>query len=362
MASHKRCKECIISEKYPDADIDEGGVCSFCTSYQKEKTDILGEEALRDILAQATDRKSQYDCAVAFSGGKDSTYVLYQLKEKYKLKILAITGEDYIASDQAWENRFRVTKKLGVDHIIIRPDWQLYKEVYRSVLISSGMAPRAINLVHNLMHEKAVFEVLNTRDIPFLVTGNSQDEIELFKEWEKELGFQFSGPSACDYWNNWRSAYIKVLEEILPAELQKKIPDIVWPTLSKDDPASRTKHIPFFLYEPFDVGKNMKIIRDKLGWKLPSDVGGTETDSAGLQFCVHSFRKLHGDEEYAAQISKLVRSGNITREIAWKAYNYRNDTIVKRFFDDFQLSWENMDPENCTPFLKKWLGLFLPIR
>jgi hypothetical protein len=212
------------------------------------------------------------------------------------------------------------------------------------------------------MHEKAIFDNLERYKIPLLITGNSGDELELFKKWEEKLGFIGTGDYEFDYWSNWRDAYIKVLQEILPQNLQERIQEIVWQKPHKGLGAAQTKHLPFFKYEEFNVEKNIKTIQKKLGWKLPTDVGGTETDSAGLQFCVLIFCKLYGEERYAQEISKLIRNGSITREIALKALQYKNDKIVKKFFRDFDLSWDHLNPQDCSPFLSKWLNLFLPIR
>lgn len=364
MKKQQYCTACVISSAYKNIFFNEDGICNLCLDHKKEPQKVLGEKVLRAELKKQLDKNDdrEYDCAVAFSGGKDSAYVLYLLKEKYKLKILAITGEDYISSDQAWQNRFNVVKKLGVDHLIIRYDWKLYREVYKAAILKSGMRPRAINLVHNLMHEKAIFEVLQKYKIPLLITGNSEDELDLFKEWEKNLGFKSTGNYAFDYWNNWREAYIKVLEEILPKNLQNKINDIVWKKPQKNDNACKNKHLPLFKYEKFDIDHNIKTIEEKLNWKMPTDVGGTETDSKGLQFCVQIYRKLHGDEEYRAQISKLVRSGTINRKIADKAASYKSNKVVKEFFEEFGISWKDLKPNQCSPFLNKWLNLFLPIR
>jgi predicted PP-loop superfamily ATPase len=101
----KICNICISSS--------ENEICDICLNHKQAVQKVLGEETLFSELEKYRG-KSEYDCAVAFSGGKDSSYVLYRLKEKYKLRILAITGEDYISSKQAWKNRFQVTQKLGV--------------------------------------------------------------------------------------------------------------------------------------------------------------------------------------------------------------------------------------------------------
>ena len=66
----KICNNCILPETFPGIRFDENGVCNFCREFKG---------------------KGSYDCLMAYSGGKDSTYTLWILKKKYDLRILALT-------------------------------------------------------------------------------------------------------------------------------------------------------------------------------------------------------------------------------------------------------------------------------
>jgi len=55
----------------------------FQGNYSHQKTQYLGSSKLKETLAKYTTNNEKYDCLVPMSGGKDSTYVLYQLKEEY---------------------------------------------------------------------------------------------------------------------------------------------------------------------------------------------------------------------------------------------------------------------------------------
>jgi len=64
--------------------------------------------------------KHQYDAVVGLSGGKDSTYVLCQIVNKYKLKVAAVTYDNGFLTDFAKESIKNTVNKLGVvvaDHI-----------------------------------------------------------------------------------------------------------------------------------------------------------------------------------------------------------------------------------------------------
>ena len=84
-------------------------------NYQKR------ESELRKILKENKSKNSKYDCIVPWSGGKDSSYVAYQLKFKYGANPLLVTFSPLIPSKIGEHNRNELIK-LGFDHILIRPN------------------------------------------------------------------------------------------------------------------------------------------------------------------------------------------------------------------------------------------------
>ena len=61
-------------------------------------------------------KKGIYDCIVPVSGGKDSTYQILQAKNKHRMKVLAVTFDQF---DQTDTGRYNINnlKEIGVDHI-----------------------------------------------------------------------------------------------------------------------------------------------------------------------------------------------------------------------------------------------------
>ena len=53
--------------------------------------DKRNKEFLKLVKETRKNKKSEFDVIVPVSGGKDGSYVTYQLKEKYGLKPLAVT-------------------------------------------------------------------------------------------------------------------------------------------------------------------------------------------------------------------------------------------------------------------------------
>jgi len=117
--SMKHCTACHLPETYPGITFDESGVCNFCKNHKDETGTYLGMDALRakvdEVLSQPEFKDRPYDAAVAFSGGRDSTYLLHFLKNEMKLNVLAVTLSHDFMPDHTRENITGIAKLLGVD-------------------------------------------------------------------------------------------------------------------------------------------------------------------------------------------------------------------------------------------------------
>jgi hypothetical protein len=71
---------------------------------------------------------NRYDGILMLSGGKDSTYLAYQLKEQEK-NILAVTVDVGFVVDTAKQNIERVIDDLGMDHLYIKSQKDEHKKL-----------------------------------------------------------------------------------------------------------------------------------------------------------------------------------------------------------------------------------------
>ena len=81
-----RCSKCILPEVYPNITFDNEGVCNYCKELQK--IEYLGSLKLKEDLVKLKKDEGKYDCLVPVIGGKDSTYVLYQMSKVYDMRVL----------------------------------------------------------------------------------------------------------------------------------------------------------------------------------------------------------------------------------------------------------------------------------
>src|ERR1035438_4686499 len=82
------CTRCVMDTTDPEIAFDSDGVCNHCHDYESltRQTVFSGEEGLRRLQTFAADIQrigagKRYDCVIGVSGGVDSTYVAYKVKQ-----------------------------------------------------------------------------------------------------------------------------------------------------------------------------------------------------------------------------------------------------------------------------------------
>ena len=137
------CKKCVESnqrflgsvqhkitrdEVKDTAMFDKEGVCLSCRYYEeKEKTDWkLKEKELIDILDRHRRNDGQYDVLVPGSGGKDSIFTSFILKEKYNMHPLTCTWAPGMYTDVGWKN-YKSWLSSGFDNYLLTPNKKIHR-------------------------------------------------------------------------------------------------------------------------------------------------------------------------------------------------------------------------------------------
>ena len=109
----KQCNACLLPETYETIEFDNTGVCNVCRGKEHRDTAIDWVERKRqlDTLIEEHRGKADYDCIIPFSGGKDSTYTLWYLVTKYRIKPLVVQFDHGFMRDRLLANNERTFKK-----------------------------------------------------------------------------------------------------------------------------------------------------------------------------------------------------------------------------------------------------------
>lgn len=161
--------------------LSEKGVCNFCEWHRRNREILENEAARREIFEkevtkakeQAAKNGARYDCLVGFSGGKDSTYIIYQMKHRYQMRVLAFTMDQGFVTDYGRENIRRALEILEVEHVTIRPPeaemWGLYRQ---SVKLLKNFCGVCFHLMHYYSYLLA-----GSFGIPLIVNGRTKGQI-----------------------------------------------------------------------------------------------------------------------------------------------------------------------------------------
>jgi len=323
----KICTKCILPETFPGITFDESGVCNHCqreasfkTQSSEKKAEYRGrfDKLIEDVKGNAP----AYDAIMAYSGGKDSSYTMKLLKERYDLRILAFTFDNNFLSPLAKENIKKITNNLNIDHINFRPPWSLMARIFNTaeekeifpksaLLRASSICTACITLVKSLVLKKAL-----EMQIPLVAFGWSPGQAPI------------------------QSAIMKTNPSLIRTN-QKHLKDVFHKKIS---PLTQSYFLPdgyFKIYEdsfPYNIHPlaffdyNEEVISDELetiGWKPPTDTDSNSTNCLLNAFANQCHLEQYGFHPYVLEIANMVRQGIMPREVGiQKIYTEQNNEMV----------------------------------
>jgi len=138
----RHCKSCHTPNTRPRIVFDEEGYCNACRFAGKKKAVDweAKEKELRTRIASILERHPdrQYDCVIPVSGGKDSHYQTYFAKNVLGLKPLCVTFTPLMPTDVGQKNLRNLVDRIGVDHVSLNANPQVYARLSRIMLEEHG--------------------------------------------------------------------------------------------------------------------------------------------------------------------------------------------------------------------------------
>ena len=127
------CKKCIQPDTRPGIFFDKNGICGACI-WNEEQLKIdwkKREQELHEISEWAKKTsKSNYDCVIGVSGGKDSTLQAIIARDKLGLRCLLVNSEPE-GITKVGQHNIENLKNLGFDVISLRPNPKLMKKLIK---------------------------------------------------------------------------------------------------------------------------------------------------------------------------------------------------------------------------------------
>jgi 3'-phosphoadenosine 5'-phosphosulfate sulfotransferase (PAPS reductase)/FAD synthetase len=304
----KICTKCVLPETFPGIRFNEAGVCNFCLDFKGEQA--LKEEKqeyyqkFQELLKQVKG-KSDYDATMAYSGGKDSTYTLYLLKEVFKLRVLAITFDNGFISEQAFKNIHTVCENLGIDSMIFKADFQLLKKIFSSGIENSMYSPKALERASTIctscigLVKFTALKITLEKQIPLMAWGWSPGQAPIRSSIMKINPALFKST---------QEMYRKPMHDLVGDEINRYF--LSDEQFSSCDFPYNISPLAFMEYDEHQILKKI----EELGWLAPQGLDANSTNCLLNTFANHVHIQKHKFHPYAFEIAGMVRMGVMFRK------------------------------------------------
>ena len=259
------CKKCVYPKVSVNLRIDEEGICSSCRtfeSFEKLNQDFWDnkEKKFKRIVEDIKlHNKSNYDCLIPVSGGKDSYFQTHVIAKKYGLKPLLMTyhGNNFLPEGDY--NRDRMREVFEADHITWGPSINVLKKINRLAFKKMGdmnwQNHCGINTAPIITAVKFKIPIIIWGEVPWDISGmfSPEDYVEFSARVRHEHGLR--GYEWRDFLNDETD------------RLEEK--DLIWAKYPTDEEIINTgvKGLYIGNYFKWDPNWHSQMVESQYGWK-----------------------------------------------------------------------------------------------
>ncbi|MBZ0179652.1 MAG: N-acetyl sugar amidotransferase [Melioribacteraceae bacterium] len=298
--ANQLCSRCVMDDTVPGISFDENGECPFCKIHDDlERKFPMNNETpkrLQDLVDKIKHdgKGKEYDCIVGVSGGRDSTYTLYNAV-KLGLRPLAVHFDNGWNSEIAVQNIESACNILNVDLHTHVADWEEFKDLQRSFLFAS--VPDA-----EVPTDWVIFSVLFAEaaqyNVKYIVHGHS---------------FRTEGTTPLT-WTYMDGKYVQDVQKRFGTTKLRSFPNLSMLKFIYYSLIKKIQQIRILYYIPYNEKEVLEILENKLGWRNYGDKHHESKYTAFFQAYILT-RKFNIDKR-KLHYSAKVRNGQLTREEA----------------------------------------------
>ena len=333
------CSKCLFPETKPDLFFNEEGVCSACVAADQKDNSIDWKQREIDFNTIIDKYKKGpneigYDCLIPVSGGKDSTYQAYFMKEVCGLNPLCVCFETTNLTEVGQANIDNISK-MGIDVIYFKKNYKAYRSMVVEGFkrVGDEMWPNHLGIFTIPIHIAVKF------NIPLVIWGENPQQ-------------EYGGPVESIENKHLNRKWLEEFGGLLGNRIQDMVgvdglteKDLTPYFYPSDEDIDRVGVVGLFLghYFFWDAQKQLEIVK-KYGFAVKEDgpVEGTYTNYENLD------EKMHGLHDYLKYVKYGfgratdhacidVRNNRLTREEGLKLVkqydgkypNYGVDEFVK---------------------------------
>jgi N-acetyl sugar amidotransferase len=302
--AYRICTRCIMDTSDPDIAFDERGFCSHCRMYD----DVVLRDPNADPVVRQRGlerwveriRKAgkgrAYDCVIGVSGGVDSTFVAWKVKE-LGLRPLAVHLDNGWDAELAVHNIQKVLQKLHIDletHVL---DWDEFRDLQLAFLRAST-PDSEVPSDHAII--ATVYRAAWKHRIPYVVHGgNRATELILPAAWSQ---------GHLDWY------YVRAVHRRFGTRPLKTFPHLDPVTYLRFQSWHKRRTVLLLEFVDYKKRLAMDVLQNQLGWEY---YGGKHYESIYTRFFQgYILPTKFGYDKRRAHFSNLVCSGEMSREDA----------------------------------------------
>jgi N-acetyl sugar amidotransferase len=330
------CKKCVMPNTKPDLFFDEKGICDACNSAELKKTIDWGarKQEFEELIEKyRCKNRSNYDCIIPVSGGKDSHYQAYVIKKVYGLNPLLVHFEPTKRTPLGRKNLDNIKKAFGTDLLLFEKNPVVYKKMCLEAFRRVGD--------HDWPNHLGIFT------IPIRVAV--QYRIPLIV-WGENSQLEYGGPKAARMSNALDRRWLEEFGGLLGLRPEDMIgtdgatqQDLIAYTYPSDEELKNVGVVGIFLgyYFKWDARVQVELMK-QYGFSVKEDgpVEGTYTNYENLDdalVSIHDYLKFvkFGFGRATDHACLDIRNGRIRREEAVELVKKYDGQLFLHVVEDF---------------------------
>lgn len=334
----QHCTKCLLPETYETFRFDEEGSCNVCRQHETKKEIINWPNRIDQFEKLIAEHrgKGDYDCIVPFSGGKDSTYILYRIIKYHKLKPLVVSFDHGFYRPHHLQNVERTLKKLGADFHVFRPNMRV---VGKLMLESLNRYGDFCWHCHTGVFAYPM-QIAVKFNIPLLIWGESTAEYTGYYDFDEDAWEEQDEEAFNRHINLGANAEDMV--GFLGNDISERdLRPFQYPKL-RDLKRIGCKSLLYGTFISWDPWEQYKVIHEELGWEkdqvenIPEDYWFEKLECRvnGIRDWLKYIKRGFG--RTAQSVSREIRNGRLTSE--------EGEKLLKEY--------EGQRPESLDYFLK----------
>ena len=344
-----RCTECLTPNTRPRVSFING-ICNACMNWKSKKNInwFKREKELSKICNKYRSKDGNFDVIVPGGGGKDSSYVAWKLKTKYKMNPLCVCVQPPLDTNLGKINLDNFTKS-GFNVLEIKPNREITSYLAKNALIKYGNPQLDwLFAIHS-----APIRVASEYKIPFIMWGEeAESEYGGSDAYRNKTGFDI------DQINKFYRSGIGI-KDLTNKKISKA--DLYWLTLPEKKESIKSKifaaHWSYF--EKWDEDHHLRIAQKNCGLiSSKKNTSGAYNNFSHLDqrmYLLHMYLAYlkFGFGRATTDASIEIRSGKIKRSNGIKLVKKLDHIFPSIYLDDY-LEYFKMNKKTFVQTLEKF--------